>query len=84
MEMWESYAILEAMHKPADFIVLNTGEHILVDPAMRLAAQGGNVDWFRFFGFKNMKILIDQSEISMNDGKSCGIQHCRTKSCIRR
>lgn len=49
VEMWEPYAILEAMHKPADFIVLNTGEHILVDPAMRLAAQGGNVDWFRFW-----------------------------------
>jgi len=47
--MWEPYALLEAMHKPVDLIVLNTGEHVLVDPAVRLEAQGGNVDWFRFW-----------------------------------
>jgi len=47
--MWEPYALLEAMHKPVDFIVLNTREHSLTDPAIRLAAQGGNVDWFRFW-----------------------------------
>ena len=49
VEMWEPYALLEAMHKPVDLIVLNTGEHILVDPTMRLLAQGGNIDWFRFW-----------------------------------
>jgi hypothetical protein len=47
--MWEPYALLEAMHKPVDLIVLNTREHVLADPAMRLIAQTGNVDWFRFW-----------------------------------
>jgi hypothetical protein len=47
--MWEPYAILEAMHKPVDLIVLNTREHVLEDPVMRLVAQTGNVDWFRFW-----------------------------------
>ncbi len=49
VEMWEPYALLEAMHKPVDLIVLNTREHVLADPAMRLIAQTGNVDWFRFW-----------------------------------
>jgi dipeptidyl aminopeptidase/acylaminoacyl peptidase len=47
--MWEPYAILEAMHKPVDLIVLNTREHVLEDPVLRLVAQTGNVDWFRFW-----------------------------------
>ena len=49
LEMWEPYALLERMHKPVDLIVLNTREHVVTDPAVRLAAQGGNVDWFRFW-----------------------------------
>jgi hypothetical protein len=49
VEMWEPYALLEAMHKPVDLVVLNTREHVLADPAMRLVAQGGNIDWFRFW-----------------------------------
>jgi hypothetical protein len=32
-----------------DLIILNTHEHVLVDPTMRLIAQGGNIDWFRFW-----------------------------------
>jgi dipeptidyl aminopeptidase/acylaminoacyl peptidase len=47
--MWEPYALLEAMHKPVDLIVLNTREHVLLDPTVRLSAQSGNVDWFRFW-----------------------------------
>ena len=47
--MWEPYALLRAMHKPVDLIVLNTQEHPIADPVMRLIAQGGNVDWFRFW-----------------------------------
>jgi hypothetical protein len=46
---WEPYALLEAMHKPVDLIVLNTRQHVVADPTMRLAAQGENVDWFRFW-----------------------------------
>jgi dipeptidyl aminopeptidase/acylaminoacyl peptidase len=49
VEMWEPYALLEAMHKPVDLVILNTREHVLADPAMRLAAQSGNIDWFRFW-----------------------------------
>lgn len=49
LEMWEPYALLERMHRPVDLIVLNTHEHVFSDPDLRLAAQGGNVDWFRFW-----------------------------------
>jgi hypothetical protein len=29
--------------------MLNTSEHILTNPAERMASQGGSVDWFRFW-----------------------------------
>jgi len=47
--MWEPYALLREMHKPVEFVLLNTDEHILTNPKTRMAAQGGNVDWFRFW-----------------------------------
>jgi hypothetical protein len=47
--MWEPYAIMREMNKPVEFVLLNTNEHILTNPTVRLAAQGGNVDWFRFW-----------------------------------
>jgi len=49
LEMWEPYAGLHYLHKPVDLIVLNTDEHVLTNPAVRLASQGGSVDWFRFW-----------------------------------
>ena len=49
VEMWEPYALLEAMQRPVDLIILNSTEHVISDPRVRLAAQGGNVDWFRFW-----------------------------------
>jgi hypothetical protein len=47
--MWEPYAGLRYLHKAVDLIVLNTDEHVLTNPAVRLASQGGSVDWFRFW-----------------------------------
>lgn len=47
--MWEPYAALRYLHKPSDLIVLNTDEHVLTNPAVRLVSQGGTVDWFRFW-----------------------------------
>jgi len=47
--MWQPYAGLHYLHKPVDFIMLNTDEHVLTNPAVRLASQGGSVDWFRFW-----------------------------------
>ena len=29
--------------------MLNTNEHVLTNPAVRMASQGGSVDWFRFW-----------------------------------
>jgi dipeptidyl aminopeptidase/acylaminoacyl peptidase len=49
MLMWEPYAALRYLHKPTDLVLLNTNEHILTNPAVRLASQGGSVDWFRFW-----------------------------------
>ena len=47
--MWEPYAGLRYLHKPVDLIMLNTDQHVLTNPAVRLASQGGSVDWFRFW-----------------------------------
>ena len=47
--MWEPFALLKSMGKPVDLVVLNTQEHVIVDPRIRKLAQGGNVDWFRFW-----------------------------------
>ena len=47
--MWEPYAGLHYLHKPVDLIILNTDEHTLTNPAVRMASQGGSVDWFRFW-----------------------------------
>jgi len=37
------------LKKPVDLMMLNTDEHVLTNPAERLASQGGSVDWFRFW-----------------------------------
>ena len=47
--MWEPYAGLRYLRKPVDLILLNTNEHIPSSPAVRMAAQSGTVDWFRFW-----------------------------------
>jgi dipeptidyl aminopeptidase/acylaminoacyl peptidase len=49
LEMWAPYAALRHLRKPTDLILLNTDEHILTNPAVRMASQGGSVDWFRFW-----------------------------------
>ena len=55
LAMWAPYAGLHYLHKPVDLIMLNTDEHTLTNPAMRIASQGGSVDWFRFWlqGYEN-------------------------------
>ena len=47
--MWEPYAGLRYLQKPVDLVILNTDEHVLTNPSVRLASQGGSVDWFRFW-----------------------------------
>lgn len=47
--MWEPYAALRFLGKPVDLTVLNSDEHVLTNPGVRLASQGGSVDWFRFW-----------------------------------
>jgi dipeptidyl aminopeptidase/acylaminoacyl peptidase len=47
--MWEPYAGLRYLKKPVDLMMLNTDEHILTNPAVRMASQSGSVDWFRFW-----------------------------------
>jgi dipeptidyl aminopeptidase/acylaminoacyl peptidase len=49
LQMWEPYAGLRHLKKPVDLIMLNTDEHVLTTPAVRVASQGGSVDWFRFW-----------------------------------
>ncbi len=47
--MWEPYAGLRLLGAPVDLIMLNTHEHVLTNPTVRMASQGGSVDWFRFW-----------------------------------
>jgi len=47
--MWEPYAGLRYLGKPVDLVMLNTDEHVLTNPAVRMASQSGTVDWFRFW-----------------------------------
>jgi hypothetical protein len=49
LSMWQPYATLRYLHKPVDLQMLDTDEHVLTNPAARLASQGGSVDWFRFW-----------------------------------
>jgi dipeptidyl aminopeptidase/acylaminoacyl peptidase len=47
--MWQPYVGLRYLHQPVDLIMLNTDEHVVTGPSVRLASQGGSVDWFRFW-----------------------------------
>jgi len=49
LTMWEPFAALRYLNKPVDLIVLTDDEHVLTNPAARMASQGGTVDWFRFW-----------------------------------
>jgi len=50
LALWEPYAGLNYLHKPADFVLLpGVGTHVLTNPAQRAASQTGTVDWFRFW-----------------------------------
>ena len=49
LSMWEPYAGLRYLKKPVDLVMLNTNEHVLTNPAVRMASQGSSVDWFRFW-----------------------------------
>ena len=50
LNMWGVYSTLAHLRKPADIILINTdGQHVLTNPADRLASQGGTVDWMRFW-----------------------------------
>jgi dipeptidyl aminopeptidase/acylaminoacyl peptidase len=49
LSMWQPYAGLRILQKPVELIVLNTHEHVLTNPAVRMASQRGTVDWFRFW-----------------------------------
>jgi hypothetical protein len=49
LDMWEPYAALRYLSKPVDLLLLNSDEHVLTNPAVREASQGGSVDWFSFW-----------------------------------
>jgi hypothetical protein len=47
--MWEPYAALRYLGKPVELELLDTDEHVLTQPAVRIASQGGTMDWMRFW-----------------------------------
>lgn len=49
LTMWAAYSGLHQLHKPVELVMLNSDEHVLTNPAVRMASQGGSVDWFRFW-----------------------------------
>jgi hypothetical protein len=46
---WPSYAALAAQHKPVDLLYIRSGDHVLVKPLERLAAQQQVVDWYDYW-----------------------------------
>jgi hypothetical protein len=46
---WGDYAGLRILGKPVDLVVVDDYEHVLTNPAARIASQGLNVDWFDFW-----------------------------------
>jgi dipeptidyl aminopeptidase/acylaminoacyl peptidase len=46
---WETYASLKIQNKPVDMLYLPLGQHVLQNPAERMASEQGDVDWFRFW-----------------------------------
>jgi len=44
-----SLAALRLLNKPVDLILLTEDTHVLTNPAVRMASQGGTVDWFLFW-----------------------------------
>jgi len=75
--MWQPYAGLFYLHKPVDLIMLNTDEHVLTNPAVRMASQGASVDC-SVSGCRTMKIPTQPSRSSMSAGGNCG--SCRKKN----
>jgi hypothetical protein len=49
LSSWGTYSTLRYMRKPVDIILFDSDEHVQTNPAVRLASQGGTVDWFRFW-----------------------------------
>src|SRR5260370_5680673 len=49
MAEWQWFAILTRMGKPVEMVYLQDGNHQLIRPWDRIAAQEGNEDWFRFW-----------------------------------
>ena len=47
--LWETYTVLRQAQRPVEFVLFPEGSHVLRKPAERMASQGGNVDWFRFW-----------------------------------
>lgn len=47
--MWETYAVLRQASRPVDLVYFPFASHVPTKPAERVATQGGNVDWFRFW-----------------------------------
>jgi hypothetical protein len=46
---WQAFSGLSELNKPAEFVWLPSGVHLLVKPWERLASLQGNVDWFAFW-----------------------------------
>jgi hypothetical protein len=46
---WEIYASLTIQNKPVDMLYIPLGQHVLQNPAERMASEQGDVDWFRFW-----------------------------------
>jgi dipeptidyl aminopeptidase/acylaminoacyl peptidase len=47
--MWAPYIGLRNLNKPVELMGFNGSEHIATNPGVRMASQGGSVDWFRFW-----------------------------------
>jgi dipeptidyl aminopeptidase/acylaminoacyl peptidase len=84
--MWEPYAALRYLQSPVDLMVLNTDEHVLTNPAVRMASQGTSVDWFRFWLKGEEESVPEKAEQYRRWERLCDMQkrenHDRPSFCV--
>lgn len=46
---WEFLSVLRLAHRAVNMVYIPDASHVILQPRERMASQGGNVDWFRFW-----------------------------------
>jgi hypothetical protein len=66
--LWETYSVLANAGRRVDMVYFPEGSHVQFRPKERLASQGGNVDWFRFWlqGYERISVHAGSDETTQS------------------